>query len=102
MCEIYQSAKILHEQGIHLVSCDEKTGIQAIERMRTGMKPGRVERHETNYVRHGTQCLIANFEIATGKIVSPSIGDTRKEEVFAAHIKNTVNADPDGRSIFIR
>lgn len=101
MCDIYQSAKILHDQGIHLVSCDEKTGIQAIERMRTGMKPGRVERHETNYTRHGTQCLIANFEVATGKIVSPSIGDTRKEEDFVAHIKNTVSVDPNGQWIFI-
>jgi hypothetical protein len=92
---------MLHEQGIHLISCDEKTGIQAIEREKTRMKPGRMERHETNYIRHGTQCLIANFEIATGKIVSPSIGDTRKEGDFVAHIKNTVDKDPKGQWIFI-
>ena len=87
MCALYQSAPKLKEEGVHLVSCDEKTGMQAIERMSTPMKQGQVERIETNYTRHGTQCLIANFEVATGKIVSPTIGDTRKEEDFATHIK---------------
>lgn len=91
----------MKEQGVHIVSCDEKTGIQAIERMATPMKKGQIERKETNYIRHGTQCLIANFEVATGKIISPSIGDTRKEDDFLAHIKNTVNTDPDAQWIFI-
>lgn len=101
MCSIYQAAPAMKEQGVHVVSCDEKTGMQAIERMATPMKKGQIERKETNYIRHGTQCLIANFEVATGKIISPSIGDTRKEDDFLAHIKNTVNTDPDAQWIFI-
>lgn len=101
LCDLYLSAPKLKEQGVHLVSCDEKTGMQAIERMSTPMKRGQIQRDETNYIRHGTQCLIANFEVATGKIVSPSIGDTRKEEDFFKHIKNTVNTDPNGQWIFI-
>ena len=65
------------------------------------MKKGQAERREANYVRHGTQCLIANFEIATGNIIAPSIGDTRKEDDFVEHIKNTVATDPQAQWIFI-
>jgi hypothetical protein len=37
------------------------TGIQALERIAPGlpMKPGKVERREFEYRRHGTQTLIA-------------------------------------------
>jgi len=46
--------------------------------------------------------LIGNFEIATGRIVHPSIGPTRTEEDFVRHIEQTVAADPDGTWIFIQ
>jgi hypothetical protein len=61
-------------------------------------KPASIE-HE--YERHGTQALIANLEIVTGKCVSPSIGDTRTEADFAAHIRKTVATDQDANWIFI-
>ena len=72
VCELYQQAPALQAQGVHLVSTDEKTGIQALERaaptkpMHPGgaSQAGKTERQEYEYVRHGTQCLIANFEIA--------------------------------------
>ena len=83
LCDLYQSAIRLHEEGVKVISCDEKTGIQALERTVTEMKPGRCERQDNEYKRHGTQCLIANFEVATGKIISPTIGDTRNEEDFS-------------------
>ena len=101
MCNLYHSAQALKEQGVRVVSCDEKTGIQAIERLITSMKKGQAERREANYIRHGTQCLIANFEIATGNIIAPSIGDTRKENDFVEHIKNTVATAPQAQWIFI-
>ncbi len=96
-------------QGVHLVSTDEKTGIQALERaaptkpMRPGVagQASRVERQEYEYIRHGTQCLIANFEVATGKQIAPSIGATRTEENFVAHIRQTVNTAPNDEWIFI-
>jgi len=93
----------LHEQGTHTVSCDEMTGIQALERLHATkpVKPGFVERREFEYVRHGTQTLIANFEVATGKIISPSIGDTRTEMDFAEHIKRTISADPEAEWVFV-
>ena len=49
------------------------------------MKATQCERQDYSYERHGTQCLIANFEVATGKILKPSIGDTRTEQDFLAH-----------------
>ena len=51
----------MKEQGVHVVSCDEKTGMQAIERMATPMKKGQIERKETNYIRHGTHVFNRKF-----------------------------------------
>lgn len=93
----------LHQQGVHVVSTDEKTGIQALERAAPTlpMKPGQVERREFEYERHGTQCLIANLEIATGQLIAPSIGQTRTEADFLAHIIQTVAIDPAAEWVFI-
>ena len=33
ICKIYHQAEELHAQGIHVISMDEKTGIQALERI---------------------------------------------------------------------
>ena len=83
--------------------CDEKTGMQALERALPTRPaiPGYVERREQHYVRHGTQCLIANFEVATGQIVAPTLSSSRSEEDFANHVLQTVASDLDGEWIFI-
>ncbi len=93
----------MHEAGVHVISTDEKTGIQALEPIHPTLPamPGLVERREFEYVRHGTQCLIANFEVATGRVIAPSVGPTRMEEDFTAHIAQTVATDPTGKWIFI-
>lgn len=103
ICDLYHRAFSLQEQGIHLVSTDEKTGIQAKERTQhtRPMKPGLVEYQEFEYSRHGTQCLIANFDVATGQIIGPTIGNTRTEVDFVNHIEQTIQTDPDGTWIFI-
>ncbi len=71
------------------------TGIQALERAARGlaMAPGRVERREYEYIRHGTQCLIAAFDIATGK-VSGTIGARRTEEDFTAFLEALIAREP--------
>ena len=71
------------------------TGIQALERIAPNlpMKPGRVERREFEYKRHGTQTLIAAFDVASGQVVG-QIGETRKEEDFAGFLDQTIAADP--------
>ena len=70
------------------MSTDEMTGIQALERIAPTqpMQPGQVERREVEYERHGTLSLIANFDVVTGQVVSPTLGPTRTEADFAAHM----------------
>ena len=101
--QLYKSSAELYKQGTHIVSIDEKTGIQALEPNGPikPCKPGHVEKREFEYTRHGTQVLTANFEVATGKVISPTIEDTRKEDQFADHIERTVNLRPDDEWIFI-
>ena len=79
------------------------TGIQALERIAPTRprKPGRVERREFEYTRHGTQCLIGNFEVTTGQVIAPTVQPTRTEEDFAAHIAQTVATDPGAGWIFV-
>jgi transposase len=79
------------------------TGIQALERIAPTrpMKPGQVERREFEYTRHGTQCLIGNFEVTTGQVIAPTVQPTRTEADFAAHIVQTVATDPGAGWIFV-
>ena len=86
-----------------MVSVDEKTGMQARERLHETkpVRPGLTERIEFEYRRHGTLCLIANFVVATGKLISPSIGPTRTEQDFAAHIEATLDTDPQAGWVFV-
>src|SRR6266567_2227473 len=65
------------------------------------MQPGHVERQEFEDERHGTQTLIANLDVASGQIVTPSIGATRTEADFAAHIAQTIQSDPQAAWIFV-
>lgn len=99
ICATYASAPARYQQlGAHTVSIDEMTGIQALERCAPPlrMQPGRVERIEFEYVRHGTVCLIANLDVVSGQIISPTIGPTRTEADFAAHIERLLAMDPQG------
>ena len=103
ICDLYAQAFNLFEQGVKIMNVDEKTGIQALERLNKTLpvKPGLVERQEHSYIRNGTLCLTPNFEVATGQIIAPTIGKTRKEEDFVQHIKQTVSTAPDSQWIFI-
>lgn len=86
-----------------MISTDEKTGMQALERLHATkpVRPGLVERVEFEYVRHGTLALIANFDVVTGKVISPSIGPTRTEVDFVAHIDRTIDTDPTAGWVFV-
>jgi transposase len=103
VCDLYEQAGRLAEQGIHLVSTDEKTGIQALERLYPDILagPGRVQRREFEYIRHGTLCLTANLEIWCGWIIAPTLGPTRTEADFVAHVEQTVATDPWAGWVFI-
>ena len=89
---LYQQAKNLAQKGEVVMSIDEMTGVQALERKHPGlpMAPGKVERREFEYIRHGTQSFIVSFAVASGRIDTISCGDTRNEDDFVSHIKEVV------------
>lgn len=103
MCEFYHDAADLHQAGIHVVSTDEMTGIPAWERAAPDhpMQPGKVKLQEFEYIRHGACCLIANWDVAQGQVVAPSLLPTRTEYDFANHIAQTIETDPDAGWVFI-
>jgi len=104
VCACYHDApRLWEEEGLHTISVDAMTGIQALERIAPTkpMKPGWEERREFEYKRHGTQCLIGNFEVVTGEVIAPTVQATRTEEDFAKHIAGTVATDPAAGWIFV-
>ena len=103
VCSTYLQSPAAYKSGCHTVSVDEKTGIQALERLYPTKlaKPALVERCEFEYVRHGTLTLIANFEVALGQVITPSLGPTRTEADFAVHIERTIASDPDAEWVFV-
>jgi transposase len=92
ICAVYKAAAGAGDTH-RTVSIDEKTGIQALERIAPDlpMVPGKVERHEFEYRRHGTQALIAAFDVTTGK-VEGVIGDSRSEKDFARFFGALLNS----------
>jgi transposase len=100
---VYAYAPLLASLGGHIVSCDEMTGIQALERIAhtKPMLPGLEERREFEYKRHGTLSLIANFDVVSGQVVAPSLGPRRTEADFVAHIAQTIDSDPEAVWLFV-
>jgi hypothetical protein len=103
VCDTYAIAQAIEEEGVHVVSTDEKTGMQALERVapKKPARPGLTERIESEYKRHGTLCLIANFMVATGRVEAATIGPTRTEKDFVAHVAQTIDTDPDGGWVWV-
>jgi transposase len=93
---LYRQAPELAQQGECVVSIDELSGVQALERKHPGlpMCPGKVARREYEYIRHGTQTFIVNLDVATGQVGTTSYGSTRNEADFLNHIQRSVEAKP--------
>ena len=87
VCQTYRLAPERAAAGIETRSIDEMTGVQALERAAPTqpMGPGRPERSEFEYIRHGTTTLIADFAVATGA-VGYRLGPTRTEADFAQYL----------------
>jgi len=104
VCDCYREAPRLRAAGRTHTSCtDEMTGIQALERIAATrpMRPGEAERREFEYKRHGTLTLIGNFDVVSGRLVAPSLGPTRTEDDFVAHVARAVATDPEASWIFV-
>jgi transposase len=70
--------------------------VQALERKHPGLPlaPGKVERREFEYIRHGTCSFILSRDVVSGRLVAPFGGPTRTEADFLAHIQAVVATDP--------
>lgn len=102
ICAVYKAAAGADDTH-RTISIDEMTGIQALERIAPGlpMVPGKVERREFEYRRHGTQTLIAAFDVSTGK-VEGVVGNTRTEKDFARFLRSLLGrAAPSTRWDFV-
>ena len=93
MCNVYHTVTKKDDELV--ISTDEMTGIQALERIseELPMSEGKPLAREFEYKRHGTQTLIAGFNVTTGK-VHAVCGETRKEEDFSSFIDNTILENP--------
>ena len=80
-----------------VLSIDEKTGVQAKSRKHPTqpVKPGRVERREFEYRRHGTASLIAALDVATGKVTATDVArnDSAHFVEFLQQIEDSIEAD---------
>ena len=96
VCQTYLEAPELYfQENTHTVSVDEMPGVQALERIAKTipMQSGQVERIEFEYKRHGTLCLIGNWDVVLGQMIAPTIRETRTEADFAWHIHHTIQTD---------
>ena len=103
ICDMYHNAQQLYQEGVHVISTDEMTGIQALEHKYPDKPviPGESARIEFEYIRHGTLSMIAFFEVATGQIRQPYLNQTRTEEDFAKSIKTLIDNAPQDKWVFI-
>ena len=95
ICQLYAKALAAYQQGRLVLCCDEKTGMQILER-KAPTKPaqaGRRERREHEYIRHGTRVLLNSLAVATGQIAW-TIGSTRTATDFVAHLTQAYHCLP--------
>jgi len=96
ICEVYLSAMARAHGRERTISIDEMTGIRARTEVSDQlMRPGKRERREFEYIRHGTQTLIASFDVAQGRIVEAMVGDSRTETDYLTHVQQLVATDPN-------
>lgn len=79
-----------------VLSYDEKTGMQAVERKHPDRqpRPGRLARHEFEYIRHGTQSLLATLNVHTGEVLA-DCGPTRTGNDMEQHMERVAAHYPD-------
>jgi len=99
---VYLAARSQAKRGIATFSIDEKTSIQARERVRPDLPVirGVPQRIEHEYKRHGTLCLTAGLNVATGEVQGLLTPD-RPAPVFAGFLEDLIASVPDARKIHI-
>lgn len=110
ICQLYLNAPKLQEQGRIVLSCDEKTGMQILQRKYATIPPcpalfdadgnvirrGRPAKREFEYIRHGTRCLLTTFCVGTGK-VAWDLTRTRTSADWVAHLEHARKEFPSAK-----
>jgi len=93
ICELYRQAP----KGSVVLSIDEKTSIQAIERKHADRapRPGRIRRREFEYIRHGTQALTAALDVHSGRVLGRCT-DRRTQDDLVGFMEDVARAYPSG------
>lgn len=60
-----------------------------------------MKRLELEYIRHGTQSLIASWHVAQGQVLRPGVDFTRNEFDFANHLAHVIEINPEQEWVFI-
>jgi len=93
---LYVNATHLYPPGRLVICSDEKTGMQILERKFPTQlpQPGKPEKREFEYIRHGTRVLLTSFVVPTGKVVW-DLGETRTSLDWVAHLRHVRQTYPD-------
>jgi len=95
ICQLYLHALRFYQEGRLVICADEKTGMQILQRCfpTQPVQPGKPEKREYEYIRHGVRALLASFVVPTGRLVW-NLGQTRTSADWAAHLANVVRQLP--------
>lgn len=95
ICQLYVQALRASQQGRLVLCCDEKTGMQVLERtaQTKPAQPGKRERREYEDIRHGTRVLINSLVVAPGQSAW-TLGATRKRPDCVAHLTHVSQRFP--------
>lgn len=95
ICQLYLQALRFYQEGRLVICADEKTGMQILQRRypTQPVQPGKPEKREHEYLRHGVRALLASFVVPTGQLVW-NLGQTRTSADWAAHLAHVVHQLP--------
>ena len=85
------------QENTYTICIDEMPSLQAIERNAKPKpaEPNRPIRMEYEYTRHGTTCLIGNWNVVNGQLLCPTLSQTRTESDLVKHVSTLVATDPN-------
>jgi len=90
------------QQGVRILSMDEKPGIQALSRKQTrAIAPGKQARFDPEYKRNGTITLIATKDVADGRLIHQTFTKSHKEEVFLTHFQESLAKIPEDEWVIV-
>lgn len=104
VCQTYMDAnRLFFQENTFTICLDEMPSIQAIERngKSTPVQPNQPIRIEYEYIRHGTTCLIGNWDVVNGQMICSTISATRKESDLVKHVDKTVATAPCARWVIV-